>query len=143
MRNWTRCSDDQPLLHLMLTKAQHLHEGDVVARLRDKVSCTRAIVRIRRTDSFTAAWIRRRQPSALEPQQRRDRLEVVLHPVVDLADRGVLGEQEPVRRRSSVTSRSSTTPPLTWSPARIGMQGQQDVTSVVWSNSSVTGSRRS
>ena len=38
----------------------------------------------------------RREAPALQPQQRRDRLQVVLHPVVDLADRGVLGQQQPV-----------------------------------------------
>ena len=32
-------------------------------------------------------------PPGLEAQQRRHRLQVVLHPVVDLADRGVLGDQ--------------------------------------------------
>lgn len=32
-------------------------------------------------------------PTRLEAQQRGDGLEVVLHPVVDLADRGVLGDQ--------------------------------------------------
>ena len=36
------------------------------------------------------------QPAGLQPQQRRDRLEVVLHPVVDLADRRVLGHQHAV-----------------------------------------------
>ena len=38
----------------------------------------------------------RLQPPALEPQQRRDRLQVVLHPVVDLADRRVLRQQHAV-----------------------------------------------
>ena len=36
------------------------------------------------------------EPASLQPQQRRDGLEVVLHPVVDLADRGVLRQQDPV-----------------------------------------------
>ena len=35
-------------------------------------------------------------PPGLQPQQRRDGLQVVLHPVVDLPDRGVLGQQRPV-----------------------------------------------
>ncbi len=35
-------------------------------------------------------------PPRLQAQQRGDGLEVVLHPVVDLADRGVLGHQLPV-----------------------------------------------
>ena len=37
-----------------------------------------------------------RQPAGVEAQQRRDRLQVVLHPVVDLADGGVLGDEHPV-----------------------------------------------
>ena len=37
--------------------------------------------------------LRRLQPPRLQPQQRRDRLQVVLDPVVDLPDGGVLGEQ--------------------------------------------------
>ena len=64
---------------------------------RDRVSCTRAIERMRRTDSSMARLgLGRLEAAALEPQQRRDRLQVVLHPVVDLADRGVLGEQQAV-----------------------------------------------
>ena len=35
----------------------------------------------------------RLQPPGLQPQQRGDGLQVVLHPVVDLPDRGVLGHQ--------------------------------------------------
>ena len=35
-------------------------------------------------------------PPGLQPQQRGDRLQVVLHPVVDLADRRVLGDQLPL-----------------------------------------------
>ena len=34
-----------------------------------------------------------RQPAGLQPQQRRDRLQVVLHPVVDLPDGRVLADQ--------------------------------------------------
>ena len=64
---------------------------------RDSVSCTIAIERIRRSDSTSAARAsgdcKRRR---LEPQQRRDRLQVVLHPVVDLADRRVLRQQHAV-----------------------------------------------
>ena len=64
---------------------------------RDRISCTRAIERMRRTDSSMAALASGdAEPPALQPQQRRDRLQVVLHPVVDLADRGVLREQQPV-----------------------------------------------
>ena len=35
-------------------------------------------------------------PPGLQPQQRGDRLKVVLHPVMDLADGRILREQEPV-----------------------------------------------
>ena len=50
----------------------------------------------------------RLEPAALQAQQRRDRLEVVLHPVVDLPDGGVLGQQQPV------------------APAQLGDVSQQD-----------------
>ena len=42
------------------------------------------------------AVVLRRQPPRLQPQQRRNRLQVVLHAVVDLADRRVLRKQQPV-----------------------------------------------
>ena len=35
----------------------------------------------------------RREPASLKPEERRDRLQVVLHPVVDLADRRVLRDE--------------------------------------------------
>ena len=64
---------------------------------RDSDSCTSAIVRIRRTESGDGRLrLGVRQPAGLQAQQRRDRLQVVLHPVVDLADRGVLAQQQPV-----------------------------------------------
>ena len=56
-----------------------------------------AIVRMRRTASArTALALVRGCAAGLQPQQRRDRLEVVLHPVVDLADGGVLRQEQPV-----------------------------------------------
>ena len=60
---------------------------------------------------------------ALQPQQRRDRLQVVLHPVVDLPDGGVLRQQQavPLAQLAERRARSST-PPVTVPPARIGMQ---------------------
>ena len=59
-----------------------------------RVSCTIAIEPTRRTASSRAALADGRvDPAGLEAQQGRDRLEVVLHPVVDLADGGVLGDQ--------------------------------------------------
>ena len=52
---------------------------------------------MRRTDSSIATLASGElKPPALQPQQRRDRLQVVLHPVVDLADRRVLRQQQPV-----------------------------------------------
>ena len=58
------------------------------------VSCTIAIEPTRRTASSSAALASRRvDPPGLEPQQRGHGLQVVLHPVVDLADGGVLGDQ--------------------------------------------------
>ena len=58
------------------------------------VSCTSAIDPTRRTASSSAALASSPcDPPRLQAQQRRHRLEVVLHPVVDLADRRVLGEQ--------------------------------------------------
>ena len=42
------------------------------------------------------APLARRQPAGLQAQQRRDGLQVVLDPVVDLADGGVLRQQQPV-----------------------------------------------
>ena len=64
---------------------------------RDSVSCTIAIDRIRRSDSsMRGLRLGRLQPAALEPEQRGDRLQVVLHPVVDLADGRVLRQQQAV-----------------------------------------------
>ena len=64
---------------------------------RDNVSWTMAIERMRRSDSSIAACASGdSQPTALQPEQRGDGLQVVLHPVVDLPDGGVLREQEPV-----------------------------------------------
>ena len=60
----------------------------------DSVSCTSAIEATRRTDSSSAARASGAvDPAGLQPQQRGDRLQVVLHPVVDLPDGGVLGDQ--------------------------------------------------
>ena len=58
------------------------------------VSCTIAIDPTRRTASSSAAApLGHVHPPGLQPQQRGHRLQVVLHPVVDLPDRGVLGDQ--------------------------------------------------
>ena len=63
----------------------------------DSVSCTSAIEATRRTDSSSAARAAGvLDPAGLQAQQGGDRLQVVLHPVVDLPDRGVLGDQRAV-----------------------------------------------
>ena len=68
----------------------------LVAADIDSVSCTSAIEATRRTDSSSAARASGDgHPAGLQPQQRGDRLQVVLHPVVDLPDGGVLGHQLP------------------------------------------------
>ena len=58
-----------------------------------RVSCTRAMEPTRRTASSSAARASGSQPPTLQPQQRGDRLQVVLHPVVDLPDRRLLRDQ--------------------------------------------------
>ena len=60
----------------------------------DSVSCTSAIDPTLRTASWSAAdglW--HPHPAGLQPEQGGDGLQVVLHPVVNLPDRGVLGDQ--------------------------------------------------
>ena len=60
----------------------------------ESVSCTRAIEATRRTDSSSAARAAGHvHPAGLQAQQRGHGLQVVLHPVVDLPDGGVLGDQ--------------------------------------------------
>ena len=60
----------------------------------DSVSCTMAIEATRDMASLSATLrLGRLDPAGLHPQQRRDRLQVVLHPVVDLPDGRVLGDQ--------------------------------------------------
>ena len=64
---------------------------------RDRISCTMAIDRTRRSASNRATLpAAGRQPPGLEPQQGRDGLEVVLDPVVHLADGRVLGQEQAV-----------------------------------------------
>ena len=63
----------------------------------DSVSCTSAIEATRRTDSSSAVRAAGvLHPAGLQAQQRRHGLQVVLHPVVDLPDGGVLGDQRAV-----------------------------------------------
>ena len=60
----------------------------------DRVSCTIAIEATRDVASLSATFASGEvDPAGLHPQQGRDRLQVVLHPVVDLPDGRVLGDQ--------------------------------------------------
>ena len=88
---------------------------------RDSASCTSAIVRIRRTDSPTAeiasGCVRRRAC-------RRSSEEIVCRLFltrwwISRIVASLLSSSRS-RLRSSVTSRSSRTPPVTWSPVRNG-----------------------
>ena len=80
----------------------------------DRVSCTMAI-----DDDPAHRLVQRLTaptpipgPAGLHPEQRGNRLQVVLHPMVDLPDGGVLGlSSARSRRRTSVTSRTSTSAP--------------------------------
>ena len=64
---------------------------------RERISWTMAMERTRRSASKRATRPSPGgQPAGLEPQQGRDGLQVVLDPVVHLADGGVLGQQQPV-----------------------------------------------
>jgi hypothetical protein len=60
-----------------------LHEVDVVARLADKVSWTRAMVRIRRTDSPMATLASGDEAGVLAGATTTRSSAVVLHPMVD------------------------------------------------------------
>ena len=63
----------------------------------ESVSCTRAIDWTRRIDSSSAVRASGTDdPAGLQPQQRGHGLQVVLHPVVDLADGRVLAHDLPI-----------------------------------------------
>ena len=87
----------QALLGEAQQRADDLDERDVVAglprqRLVDEGDRADPAHRLR----HRRLGLRVLQPAGLQAQQRRDRLQVVLHPVVDLADRRVLADQQPV-----------------------------------------------
>ena len=89
-----------------------------------------------------------REPAGLQPQQRRDRLQVVLHPVVDLADRGVLAEQQAIAlaQLADVAHQQHGTGDLARRrrvDSRNGTQRHSKVTPSPCSNSSITGTWRS
>ena len=48
---------------------------------------------LRLAEGLPGRGLARRQPAGLQPEQGRDRLQVVLHPVVDLPDGGFLADQ--------------------------------------------------
>ena len=78
-------------------RAHDLEEGHFLAGLvRQRLvhECDRTDAAHRLLDG--GLGLGRRQAPTLQAQQRRDRLQVVLHPVVDLADGGVLGHEQPV-----------------------------------------------
>ena len=88
---------DTRLLHHPHQRPQDLDERHVLARLARQ----RLVHEGDRADAPHRLLDRRLglgglEAPALQPQQRRDRLQVVLHPVVDLADGGVLRQQQPV-----------------------------------------------
>ena len=107
----------------------------------DRISCTRAIERMRRTDSSIAALASGDdEPAALQAQQRRDRLQVVLHPVVDLADRGVLRHAAGGHGGAARRCRAAARPRRSPSPcSSSGMQRISTVTCGPRSISSVSG----
>ena len=87
----------QALLGEAEQRTDDLDERDVVARLaRQRLvdEGDRADPPHRLADGGDRLGVR--QPPRLQPQQRRDRLQVVLDAVVDLADRRVLAHQQPV-----------------------------------------------
>ena len=97
----SKCTGPIRRLQALLGEAQQrphdLDERDVVTglprqRLVDERDRADAAHRLR----HRRLGLRVLQPAGLQAQQRRDRLQVVLHPVVDLADRGVLADQQAV-----------------------------------------------
>ena len=84
-----------------------------------------------------------RQPPGLQPEQRRDGLQVVLHPVVDLADGGVLGQQQPVEAADiGDVAQQHDAAGHRRRPGSRGMQCRRTVTSGRRSTSSTTGQGR-
>ena len=111
---------------------------------RESDSWTRAIVRIRRTDSETAAlasgFVSRRAC-------RRSNDEIVCRLFftrwwISRIVASLLNSSRS-RLRSSVTSRTSSTPAMTSSDLMTGTQRHSSVVSTPCSNSSMTGTRRS
>jgi hypothetical protein len=93
VRRGDRCSARGHLHDRADRRTSDVVEVDRLVEPWLRVSCTSAIVPTRRTASSSAARAPRRHPPGLEAQQRGHRLQVVLHPVVDLADGRVLGQQ--------------------------------------------------
>ena len=102
------------------------------------------MVRIRRTDSATAALAScevSRRPCRRSSEEMVCRLFFTRWWISRIV--ASLLSSRRSRLRTSVTSRSSSTPPVTdacgGDPDRIGMHRVSRVTSSVWSNSSITG----
>ena len=111
---------------------------------RDSVSCTSAMVRMRRTDSLMAA-LASGEDSRRPCRRSSDEIVCRLFFTRWWISRMVasLDISRRSRRRSSEMSRSSTRHPVGGPSDSSGMQRTSSVTSVVWSSSSVTGARLS
>ena len=82
---------------MVRTRSAISSKATAASRVSASVSWTSAIEPTRRTASSSAdPRLRRAEPTRLQAQQRGDGLQVVLHPVVDLADGRVLAQQLPV-----------------------------------------------
>ena len=95
----------------------------------DRVSCTSAIVATRRIASPSASLASgEAHAPRLQPQQGRHRLQVVLHAVVDLADRRVLGDELALAaaQLGDVAAQQHRTDPLAVLGQRHRAQRQRD-----------------
>ena len=108
-RDHDRLRRDHRVLGHLHQRADDLGEGHLVARVprqdlvHQRDGAHPALGLVQRHPGRPVA-----HPAGLEAEQRRDRLQVVLDPVVHLADGGVLGQEQPVE------------------PAHVGDVAQQD-----------------
>ena len=89
----------EPLDEHRAQPLEQLAELDVSSRRSVSTSCTAAIARIRLTESSSARRGVDAVAARLQPQQRRDRLQVVLDPVVDLLGEHAAHHRAPVLER--------------------------------------------
>ena len=120
----------QPFFGQPEQRADDLDERHVVARLARKRLVDerdRANPTDRLADGRDRLGVR--QAAGLQPQQRRDRLEVVLDAVVDLTDRRVLAEQQPIALAEfgDIAEQEHTTGDLTIAQERHTTTEQRDV----------------